>query len=52
MRLKFQEIYDKLKNQEIKELVEMLDITSEELLDRFLDRVEEQLAKINVEVEE
>lgn len=50
--MKFQEIYDKLKNQEIKELVEMLDITSEELLDRFLDRVEEQLNKVNVEIDD
>lgn len=50
--MKFQEIYDKLKNQEIKELVEMLDITSEELLDRFLDRVEEQLSKVNVEIDD
>lgn len=52
MSLTLEEVFEKLKQQDETTLLEILDISSEELIDRFPDKVEERLDYFGIDLEE
>ena len=50
--MNIEEIYNKLRLQEGVELLDMLYITSDDIIERFKDRISERLETLNIEVEE
>lgn len=52
MSLTFEDVRDRLKNLDEITLLEVLDISSEELVDRFGDRIEDRLIELQLELED
>ena len=52
MSLTFEDVRDRLKNLDEITLMEVLDISSEDLVDRFTDRIEDRLAELEPELED
>lgn len=52
MALTFEDVRDRLKNLDEITLLEVLDISSEELVDRFGDRIEDRLIELQLELED
>ena len=52
MSLTFEDVRDRLKNLDEITLLEVLDISSEDIVDRFADKIEIKLDELEVEFEE
>ena len=51
--MKMSELYDRIRNQwDVELIIEALQITTDELLDRFDDKVSEHYEKLNEELED
>ena len=52
MSLTFIDVCDKLKKQDEISLLEILDISSEDIVDRFPDKIEDKLDELEIDLDE
>jgi len=52
MSITLEDVFNRLKQQDETSLLEILDISSEEIVDRFSDKIEERLDYFEIDLEE